>query len=93
MTQKRNKIPEFKSVQEEAAFWDTQDTTDFEDEFKPVTVRVAKPLDHIFSVRFDRKTLSELQQQADKKGTGTATLIRMLVKEGLEDLRARQSHV
>ena len=93
MTEKHNKIPEFKSVREEASFWDTRDTTDFEDEFKPITIRVAKPLEHIFSVRFDRKTFSELQQQADKKGTGTATLIRMLVKEGLEDLRARQAQV
>lgn len=28
---KRGEIPEFKSIAEEAAFWETHDTTEFED--------------------------------------------------------------
>ena len=32
------RIPEFASLEEEAAFWDAHDTTDVEDEFHPVTV-------------------------------------------------------
>lgn len=90
MTPTKSKIPAFKSIEEEAAFWDTHDTTDYEDEFKPVKMRVIKPLEHIFSVRLDSKTLTTLQHQADRKGMGTATLIRMLVKEGLEELKTRQ---
>lgn len=93
MTKTKITIPEFKTLTEEAEFWDTHDTTDFEDEFKPVNVRVAKQLEHIFSVRFDKETLGELQRQAERKGTGTATLVRMLVKEGLEELRSRPSHL
>jgi hypothetical protein len=33
-----SRIPEFANLEEEAAFWDTHDTTDFKDEFHPVTV-------------------------------------------------------
>ena len=36
---KKSRIPEFKTIEEEAEFWDTHDTTDYEDEFKPVKVR------------------------------------------------------
>jgi hypothetical protein len=35
------KIPRFKSRQEEAEFWDTHDTTEFEDEFVEVHIKVA----------------------------------------------------
>ncbi len=37
-------IPEFKSRQEEAEFWDTHDLADYWDEFKPVKVRFARNL-------------------------------------------------
>jgi hypothetical protein len=37
---KKSKIPEFKSIAEEAAFWDTHDTTEFEDEFEDVEVEM-----------------------------------------------------
>ena len=58
MTQTKSRIPEFQSIAEEAAIWNTHDTADFEDEFKVVKMRVAKPLEHIFSVRLDSKTLT-----------------------------------
>ena len=34
-----NRIPDFPSIEEEAEFWDTHDTTDFEEEFHLVTVQ------------------------------------------------------
>ncbi len=43
-TKRPSRIPTFQTYQEEAEFWDTHDTTDFEDEFRPVTVRVAEDL-------------------------------------------------
>lgn len=33
--QKKSRIPEFKSLEEAAEFWDTHSTADFEDEFEP----------------------------------------------------------
>jgi hypothetical protein len=43
-TDAKRRIPEFKSIEEEAEFWDIHDATDYEGEFKPVRVRVAKNL-------------------------------------------------
>ncbi len=40
----QSRIPEFHTYAEEAEFWDTHDTTDFEDEFEPVEVTFAQPL-------------------------------------------------
>ena len=37
----RGRIPAFKSVEEEAAFWDTHDVTDYPEESRPVRFRVS----------------------------------------------------
>jgi hypothetical protein len=39
-----SRIPDFQSREEEAAFWDTHDFTEFLDETRPVKLRVAKNL-------------------------------------------------
>jgi hypothetical protein len=81
---KRSRIPRFKSRQEEADFWDTHDTTQFEDEFKEVKIKVAHPLGHILGVRLDAKTLMKLSAIGRKKGVGASTLARMWLLERLE---------
>ena len=45
---RKSRIPEFSNIEKEAEFWDTHDTTEFEDEFKPVQVRFAKNLSEGF---------------------------------------------
>lgn len=37
------RIPDFRSLEEEAEFWDTHDLTEFEDELEPVEFEIAKP--------------------------------------------------
>ncbi len=58
-------IPDFSSIEEEAAFWDTHDTTDFEEEFHPVTVHFDKQLSEYqlskkLEVRLDAETDDKL---------------------------------
>lgn len=72
---KRHRIPKFKNLEEEAVFWDTHDTTDFEHEMKPVKIKF--DLSQPVSVRFDKKTLHEFKHRARTKGIGPTTLIRM----------------
>jgi predicted DNA binding CopG/RHH family protein len=81
------RIPEFHSIEEEAEFWDTHDTTDFEDEFKPVKVRFARNLSEGITIRLDAETLAQLRTQAHEKGIGPTTLARMWI---LEHLRSRE---
>ena len=71
---RKSRIPEFKSVEEEAAFWDSHDTTDFDDEFRPVKVRFAKNLSEPLTIRFDPEVLAELRSRAKEKGIGPTTL-------------------
>jgi predicted DNA binding CopG/RHH family protein len=78
------RIPDFKSREEEAAFWDTHDFTDYEDEFKPVKVHFAQNLSEGITIRFDHQTLTALRNRANEKGIGPTTLIRMWVLEHLK---------
>jgi predicted DNA binding CopG/RHH family protein len=77
-------IPEFKSRQEEAEFWDTHDLGEYWAEFQPVKVRFAKNLSEGITVRFDPETLNRLRAEAKKKGMGPTTLARMWILERLQ---------
>ncbi|HEU0022070.1 MAG TPA: CopG family antitoxin [Dehalococcoidia bacterium] len=93
MTEKQptpSRIPEFANYQEEAEFWDTHDTADFEDEFKPVRVRVAKNLSEGITIRLDPKTLQTLRTLAREKGIGPTVMIRMWIMERLKEMQASQ---
>jgi len=85
MTKTKNKIPKFKSKEEEAAFWDKHSFTDYLDELEPVKVKFAKKLSDGITVRFSKKTLSAIRDEADEKGVGPTTLIRMWVLEHLKN--------
>ncbi len=91
MTQtKKSRIPEFKTLQEEAEFWDSHDFTDFEDEFEPVKVHFAKKYSEPITIRFDQETLRTVREEAGKKGLGATSLIRMWVYEQIN--RLKQAH-
>jgi hypothetical protein len=66
-------IPAFQSYQEEADFWDTHDTADYPELFKPVEVRFEPNLSEGLTVRFDAETLQKLRSEARKKGIGPTT--------------------
>ncbi len=80
---KAKRIPEFATIEEEAAFWDTHSTADNEAEFKPVRAHFAKRLSTGVTIRLDPDTLEHLRALAQEKGIGPTTLIRMW---GLERL-------
>lgn len=80
---KKSRIPNFKSYEEEANWWDTHDTTEFEDEFKPVKLEVVKPLIHILGVRLDAKTIDHLSELGNEMRIGPSTLVRMWIMEKL----------
>lgn len=81
----RGRIPQFKSVQEEAEFWDTHDFTDYQEGFKPARVRFAKRLSEGVTIRLDPDTLRRLRAQAHEKGIGPTTLVRMWILERLRE--------
>ena len=85
----KSRIPSFKTIEEEAAFWDTHSSEEFADELTPVeNVKFVKARSKkALTVRFDEATFEELAREASEKGIGPSTLARMLI---LEHLRARR---
>ena len=80
-----NKVPRFKSLEEEAEFWDKHSPLEFEDEWVEVKrVKVARPLSHILAVRLDARTIDRLAEVGRAKGLGPSTLARMWLLERLE---------
>jgi predicted DNA binding CopG/RHH family protein len=79
------RIPEFTTLEEEARFWDTHSTADYEHEFRPVRTRFAKRLSTGVTIRLDPDTLQQLRTLAHERGIGPTTLIRMWVLERLKE--------
>jgi hypothetical protein len=87
---KSKRIPEFASIEEEAAFWDTHSTTDYEAECTPVRVRFGKHLSSGVTICLDPDTLKQLRTMAQEKGIGPTTLMRMWVLERLRNTVAHR---
>jgi len=86
-TKKRS--PDFASIEEEAEFWDTHDTTEYEHEFEPVELTFEHPIRHTYmlSIRLDKEIFDELKALAKPKGLGASTLARMWILAELERVR------
>lgn len=86
-------VPKFKSIEEEAAFWDTHSTEDYPDYWQPVSdIKFAKNLTSVYEtkkvvpIRLDEQTKKGIEKVAKQKGIGTSTAARMLIRERLSDL-------
>ena len=92
---KKRRIPEFRTIEEEAEFWDTHDTTDYEDEFKPVKVRFADKLFDRVTIPVDADTLAQLDALAREEELNATALARRWVLERLkQEIRgARQGSI
>lgn len=78
-----SKIPQFKNREEEAKFWETHSISDYINEFKPIEARFAKNLSEGLHIRLDPDTLVKLRREAQEKGIGPTTLVRMWIREQL----------
>lgn len=72
----------FKNLEEEANFWDTHDVVDDIDEGTVVGFHKANKTG-MLTIRFDKKDLQTLREEAYKKGIGPTTLARLWLKERL----------
>jgi CopG antitoxin of type II toxin-antitoxin system len=81
----RSRIPSFTTIEEEAAFWDTHDSAEFEDEFEDVTdIRfVPARSQRGIIVPLEQATLRQLHRQAREQGVEPAVLVRMWIVERL----------
>jgi hypothetical protein len=83
---RESKIPVFNSVEEEAEFWDTHDSTEFADEFEDVDdIEFVGVISRGYiSMRMDDHTLDELQKCAEAKDVALADLLYTWIEERLD---------
>ena len=85
-TTRGSRIPRFHNEAKEARFWDTHDSTEFLDEFKPAKVTFPRPKPKVLvSVRIAKSDVGLLRRLAARKGLGYGSLIRMWLTERLLD--------
>lgn len=80
-----NKIPKFKSTEEEAAFWDKHDTTDYIDwsKVKKAQFLNLKPSTRTISLRLPDGLLNSIKVIANKEDVPYQSLMKILLAEGL----------
>jgi hypothetical protein len=84
-------IPEFKSEEEAAAFWDSHSPEDFPDEFEPVKVTYARPLiKRGLTVKLSAETIDKLKELGQEQGIGPTTLVRMWIMERLRAMAGKE---
>ena len=80
-----NKIPKFKSIQEEADFWDKNDITDFLPEMKKVKINYKPKIikEENIVIRVQPKMKKRLESMAENQGINLSTMLRMWFIERL----------
>lgn len=82
-TEAHGRIPSFNTIEEEAAFWDTHDVTDYLDESQPADLTVKPELAEKLTLRLERTDREALHRRAKQIGVGPSTLARIWLKERL----------
>ena len=82
-TEAQGKIPSFRSVEEEATFWDTHDVVDYLDFTSAATITRSGDLGKRLTIRLDEADAEAVTRTARSMGVGPSTLIRIWIKERL----------
>jgi len=86
---KKSKIPEFKTIKEEAAFWDTHDVTDYIEEMDLVTGAYLPQVGErktVMTIRIAPSLKDRLEQVARSYDISTSSLVRMWIVDKLRSL-------
>ncbi len=78
-------IHPFKTLDEEAEYWDTHSIIDNINKSTAVGFHQANKADTL-TIRFSHEDINRLQEEARHLGIGLSTLARMLVKKGLQTI-------
>lgn len=84
-------MPSFQNYEEEAAFWDSHDITEFTEETVPVNVRSTPGLTKQLMIRLDAETDHALEAIAAKEDIKKSTLVRKIIKTWLHEQQEGQA--
>jgi predicted DNA binding CopG/RHH family protein len=87
MSKQRKNIPSFKSEEEERAFWETHDSTDYLDWTKAhqVTMPNLKPSTKTISLRLPQHLLDSIKAAANARDVPYQSLIKVWLQEKLHE--------
>jgi predicted DNA binding CopG/RHH family protein len=87
MKSKIKKVPKFKSEDQEREFWAKNDVTDFFEvkSAKKINFPNLKPSTQTISLRLPEDLLEELKVMANKRDVPYQSLIKILLRESLDD--------
>ena len=86
---KKSKIPEFRTIKEEAAFWDTHDVTDYIEEMEVVSgayLPQAGERKTVMTIRIAPSLKERVEQVARSYDISTSSLVRMWIVDELRSL-------
>jgi len=89
----KRQIPTFASREEEAAFWDRHDLTDYFDDFEynPSWFQVEGPLSEPVTLHLDLETMDEVRALAEAQGLPPDVLLQIWILERRDAERARRA--
>jgi predicted DNA binding CopG/RHH family protein len=86
MGQEFNKVPTFQDEDEERTFWATHDSADYLnwDVAEEIVLPKLKPTTQTISLRLSRMMLDELRAMANKRDISYQALIKVFLKERID---------
>lgn len=83
MKKKLKPIPTFRSYEEEANFWDSNDSMAYFDSENPIIVRGNKI--NSFTIKLDNHDREIIRRLADRKRLSSSALVRSWIASNIED--------
>ena len=84
-------IPEFKSYDEMAEFWDTHSLSDYWDQTEPAEFEILSQARRRYLVSVDRDLLARVQMVARIRGLTIESLVNLLIEQRLREIEAQTS--
>jgi len=85
------KIPEFKSYEEMAEFWDTHSLDDYWEQTEPAEFEISEHARHRYLIPVDRDLISRAQRVARIRGLSTESLVNLLLEQRLNEVEVQFS--
>ena len=94
-TRTQSRIPDFTSIEEAAAFWDSHDSSEFEDEWEPVEVEVSPDLRsvRVVEIELDDETADQLFALARQRGVKASELAGVWLRDALTRAMAEAGRI
>jgi hypothetical protein len=79
-------IPNFKTYEDMAEFWDVHSLGDYWDQTEPADFDIANPLRNRFLTPIDQTIVHRLQELARIRGVSTESLVNLLLEQRLHEI-------